>query len=250
MDALGGIRYGAEITAAALGHGLDPKLLAAVAAQETGGPGSDSGSNIVGDGGHGHGLFQIDDRTWAFASSAAAMDPAANADAAAGILRDDLDRYGGNVRAALSAYNSGSPAGSGTATTWTDGRTLGYADSVLRHYAALGGDPAQLLADNRTTAGSVTALATLGATQLAAPSTPAATTGATSLASGSAGYAAALEPPVVSATSTSPFAAPVSWANETSANGPAGGKEAADADSLVASSIDSSDDAFDDHDDT
>ena len=63
MDALGGIRYGAEISAAAAAHGLDPKLLAAVAAQETGGPGSDSGANIVGDAGHGHGLFQIDDRT-------------------------------------------------------------------------------------------------------------------------------------------------------------------------------------------
>jgi hypothetical protein len=34
-----------------------------------------------------------------------------------------------------------------------------------------------------------------------------------------------------------------------SANGPAGGKEAADADSLVANSIDASDDVFDNRDD-
>jgi hypothetical protein len=36
-------------------NGVSPRLLAAVAAQETGGPGSNSGRNIIGDGGHGHG---------------------------------------------------------------------------------------------------------------------------------------------------------------------------------------------------
>jgi hypothetical protein len=165
MDALGGIRFGSAITTAARAHGLDPKLLAAVAAQETGGPGSNSGRNVVGDGGHGHGVFQIDDRTWSFGASAQAMDPAANANAAASILADDLARSGGNVRAALSTYNSGSPAGTGTKTTWADGATLGYADSVLRHYAALGGDPAQIVADNRVAATSVNALAGFTATQ-------------------------------------------------------------------------------------
>jgi hypothetical protein len=250
MDALGGIRFGSAITTAARAHGLDPKLLAAVAAQETGGPGSNSGRNVVGDGGHGHGLFQIDDRTWAFGASAQAMDPAANANAAAGILADDLARSGGDVRAALSTYNSGSPAGAGTKTTWGDGATLGYADSVLRHYAALGGDPAQILADNRTTATSVNALAGFTATQpLANAATgtlanPAAGTLAwtqpASAASGTSSDAAAYyPPPAVTPTSQSPFAAPVSWVNETSANGPAGGKLATDADSIVASEVDS-----------
>jgi hypothetical protein len=252
MDALGGIRFGSAITAAARAHGLDPRLLAAVAAQETGGPGSNSGRNVVGDGGHGHGLFQIDDRTWAFGASAAAMDPAANANEAAGILADDLARSGGDVRAALSTYNSGSPAGTGTKTTWGDGTTLGYADSVLRHYAALGGDPAQVLADNRTTASSVNALAGFTATQPLATATtgPLADAAAGTLAWTQPGSAAsagssgmvAYPPPAVTPTSQSPFAAPVSWANETSANGPAGGKLAADADSLVASEVDSVDD--------
>jgi hypothetical protein len=284
MDALGGIRFGSAITAAARAHGLDPKLLAAVAAQETGGPGSNSGRNVVGDGGHGHGLFQIDDRTWAFGASAAAMDPAANANAAAGILADDLARSGGDVRAALSTYNSGSPTGAGTKTTWADGATLGYADSVLRHYAALGGDPAQVLADNRTTASSVNALAGFTRAQplanatagpftngAAGPLANAATgpsanvtagtlldeaTGALadpaagtlawtqqgSAASAASSGTAAYPPPVVTPTSQTPFAAPVSWANETSASGPAGGKLAADADSLVASEVDSVDD--------
>jgi Transglycosylase SLT domain len=165
-----GVRYGAEITAAAQAHGVDPMLLAAVAAQETGGPGSNSGNNIVGDGGHGHGVFQIDDRTWPFASTAAAMDPAKNADMAASILADDIGRYGGNVRAALSAYNAGSPTAGGTETTWGDGQTLGYADSVLRHYDQLGsGTQAQLVADNRETAGAVNALSAYSA---ATPSSP------------------------------------------------------------------------------
>jgi len=113
-----------------------------VAVSETGGPGADSGRNIVGDAGHGHGVFQIDDRWHAFARSPAAMDPARNADYAAGMLESNLHRYGGDVRAALSAYNSGSPHAPGTLTDWGDGKAVGYADSVFRHYERLGGDPA------------------------------------------------------------------------------------------------------------
>ena len=135
------VAFGAQIAAAATRHHLEPRLLAAVAAQETGGPGSDSGRNVVGDGGHGHGLFQIDDRWHAFARSPAAMDPASNADYAAGILSSNLQRFGGNVRAALSAYNAGSPNATGTRTDWGDGKPVGYAESVLRHYERLGGDP-------------------------------------------------------------------------------------------------------------
>ncbi len=136
------VAFGAQIAAAANRHHLEPRLLAAVAAQETGGPGTDSGRNIVGDGGHGRGVFQIDDRWHAFARSPAAMDPGRNADYAAGMLSSNLQRFGGNVRAALSAYNAGSPTATGTRTDWGDGKPVGYADSVFRHYARLGGDPA------------------------------------------------------------------------------------------------------------
>lgn len=133
-----GVAFSSEITSAAARHGLDPRLLAAVAAQETGGPESNSGANIVGDGGHGRGVFQIDDRWHAFAKTAEAMDPAKNADYAAGMLSNLLKRYGGDAHKALSAYNAGSPNATGTLTQWGDGRKLGYADSVLRHYARLG----------------------------------------------------------------------------------------------------------------
>jgi hypothetical protein len=140
MDTYLTVAYGSEIAAAATRHHLEPRLLAAVAAQETGGPGADSGRNIVGDAGHGHGIFQIDDRWHAFARSPAAMDPARNADYAAGMLESNLNRYG-DLRSALSAYNAGSPGATGTRTDWGDGTPVGYADSVFRHYAQLGGDP-------------------------------------------------------------------------------------------------------------
>jgi hypothetical protein len=134
-----GVAYAPQIVAAASKHDLDPKLLAAVAAQETGGPGSNAGRNIIGDGGHGHGLFQIDDRYHSFARTPAAMDPAQNAGYAAGMLSGLMRRYGGNVREALSAYNAGDPHATGSRTTWADGTTLDYADSVMRHYDQLGG---------------------------------------------------------------------------------------------------------------
>ena len=172
-----GVAYAPQIAAAAQANGLDPKLLAAVAAQETGGPDSNAGANIVGDGGHGRGLFQIDDRWHAFAATPAAMDPAKNAAYAGRMIRGLLDRNGGDVHAALSAYNAGDPKATGTTTRWADGTTLGYADSVLRHEARLGGsaggtppsgacpapDPGQLLneaiAEGPGMIGSVNALA-------------------------------------------------------------------------------------------
>ncbi len=139
MNPLPAIAFAPQITAAAQRNNLDPKLLAAVAAQETGGPGALSGRNIVGDGGHGHGLFQIDDRWHRFASTPAAMDPDQNANYAAGLLSGLLKTYGGDVRMALSAYNAGSPTATGTTTDWGNGKVVGYADSVLMHYAEFGG---------------------------------------------------------------------------------------------------------------
>lgn len=140
-----GVSFAPEIATAAKRHGLDPNLLAAVAAQETGGPDSNAGHNEVGDGGHGHGLFQIDDRWHDFARSPQAMDPGDNAEYAATMLSGLLARYGGNVHEALSAYNAGSPTAVGTKTRWGDGRDLGYADSVLAHEARIGGTPGSAL---------------------------------------------------------------------------------------------------------
>src|SRR5581483_7681288 len=92
-----GVAFAPEIASAAQKYDVDPKLLAAVAAQETGGPDTNGGANIVGDGGHGRGVFQIDDRWHTFAKTSAAMDPSKNAEYAAGMIRGLLDRYHGNV---------------------------------------------------------------------------------------------------------------------------------------------------------
>ncbi len=205
MDTSLNVAFGTQISAAAAQHNLDPRLLAAVAAQETGGPGAVSGRNVVGDGGHGHGLFQIDDRWHTFATTSAAMDPAQNADYAAGLLSSNLQKYHGDVRAALTAYNSGSPTGTGTLTDWGDGRPVGYADSVMRHYAALGGAPAPgtvspvtaltAAADPRDYASAVNGLQSL-ASQLGSPNAAApglsgfASTGLSGSASSAFGSAA------------------------------------------------------------
>jgi hypothetical protein len=169
-----GVAFAPQIARAASKYGLDPRLLAAVAAQETGGPGSNAGRNIVGDEGHGHGLFQIDDRWHGFAKTAAAMDPQANADYAAGMISGLLKRYGGDVHKALSAYNAGDPNARGTTTQWQDGRCLGYADSVLRHYATLCGSSPESLAESITAQApddqfNVNALSSFAASQAPAP---------------------------------------------------------------------------------
>lgn len=175
MTNLGTVAFAPQISLAAARHGLDPTLLAAVAAQETGGPGANSGANIVGDGGHGRGLFQIDDRYHPFAATPAAMDPGQNADYAAGLLAGLLQKYGGNVHAALSAYNAGSPTAVGTTTSW-GGAILGYADSVMAHYAELGGTArdAQIpeLAEATASVNQLQSLASTS-TATAAPPTPA-----------------------------------------------------------------------------
>jgi transglycosylase-like protein with SLT domain len=167
--AAGGVAFAPQISTAARRHGVDPDLLAAVAAQETGGPDTNAGHNVVGDGGHGHGLFQIDDRWHSFAATPDAMDPAKNADYAAGMLSGLLKQYGGNVREALSAYNAGSPTATGTRTRWGDGSDLSYADSVMRHYQRLGGgEPPQAAA----IAESSSTIASVGALQLQAQRLP------------------------------------------------------------------------------
>ena len=234
MNSLSGIRYGQQIMAAAAANGLDPQFLAAVAAQETGGPESDSGSNIVGDGGHGHGLFQLDDRWHAIARTPAAMDPATNAQYAASMLSGLLHRYGGNMHAALSAYNAGSPNATGTVTTWGDGARLGYADSVMRHLDRLQTRD-QLLNDGGANSG--TAMNSLA--QLAAGS-PVATSPSSSSLTGTELSAMPQAPQIPSSTIQSqPFR------SYTSESQDGGGAIAEQTSKNQSNSIDPSDDSSD-----
>jgi hypothetical protein len=108
------------------------------------------------------------------------MDPAQNADYAAGMLSGLLQKYGGNVHAALSAYNAGSPAATGTTTNW-GGTTLGYADSVMAHYSQLTGTARDAaMPELFTTSESVNQLASLASSTSATSATPESTLSAVS----------------------------------------------------------------------
>ena len=97
-------------------HGINPFLLAAIAERESN-YGAALDSDQKGDSGHGHGIMQIDDRTWnTWLIANAWRDPDVNVGKAGEILKDDLDAIGSrypNVSAELlassviGAYNAG-----------------------------------------------------------------------------------------------------------------------------------------------
>jgi soluble lytic murein transglycosylase-like protein len=126
------VNFGDEIAAAAKAYGVDPVFLSAIAAQETGGPESDSGNNRNQKNGSGKGLFQIDTKWHHDISLTDLSDPGKNAMYAARMVRDLIKANGGDEHAAASEYNSGDPDSCGTKTTWPLGR-LCYGDSVMAH---------------------------------------------------------------------------------------------------------------------
>ena len=97
---------------AAKKHDLPPAFIAAVIDRET-----DGGHNEIGDGGHGHGLMQIDDRfheAW-LSKHDNGLDPKSNIDFGASLLRGNLDvaihdlklKGQAALKFAASAYNAG-----------------------------------------------------------------------------------------------------------------------------------------------
>jgi soluble lytic murein transglycosylase-like protein len=96
-----GTPYGAEITAAAKKHGIDPALLAGLVKQESGfdpNAGSSAGAR---------GLTQLMPATAAGLGVTNVLDPIQNLDGGAKYLRQQLDAFGGDVTRALAAYNAG-----------------------------------------------------------------------------------------------------------------------------------------------
>ncbi|MFL5319819.1 MAG: peptidoglycan-binding protein [Myxococcaceae bacterium] len=126
-------KYASEVLAASKKYKIPPQVLFGMMMRES------NGQNIRGDGGHGRGLMQIDDRSHAdwLASHKGGMDPASNIMYAAQVLRESMDAFGGDLRKGLSAYNAGvggvesalhSGRSADSATTGGD-----YASSVLRN---------------------------------------------------------------------------------------------------------------------
>jgi len=96
-----GTPYAAEITAAANKHGVDPALLAGLVKQESNfnpNAGSPAGAQ---------GLTQLMPATAASLGVTNVHDPAQALDGGAKYLRQQLDRFGGDVARALAAYNAG-----------------------------------------------------------------------------------------------------------------------------------------------
>jgi len=144
VDALptAGKPYADQLWRAARAHKIRPVLLAAVIAHESGfgelltprGPGG------TGDGGHGRGLGQIDDRTWgAWLEANDWRDPAVNLDKSAEILAAALATFPGNAAAGIARYNASEPAirralANGTdpaAVTTHDREGRSYVDNVV-----------------------------------------------------------------------------------------------------------------------
>lgn len=106
-------RYATELAVAAAETGLDPLLIAAVLDRESRG-GLDltpPGPSGVGDNGHGHGLMQIDDRSWAqWLATAKWWEPAVNISKGAEILNANFVRFEDafdQTFCAVAAYNCG-----------------------------------------------------------------------------------------------------------------------------------------------
>jgi soluble lytic murein transglycosylase-like protein len=96
-----GTPYGAEISTAAERNGLDPALLAGLIKQE-------SGFNSTARSGAGaQGLTQLMPGTAAGLGVTDPLDPAQSIEGGAKYLKQQLDRFGGDVARGLAAYNAG-----------------------------------------------------------------------------------------------------------------------------------------------
>lgn len=99
--AVSGTPFAAEINAAAAKHGIDPALLAGLVKQESGfNPSATSSAGAKG-------LTQLMPATARSLGVTDATDPLQALDGGAKYLRQQLDRFGGDERLALAAYNAG-----------------------------------------------------------------------------------------------------------------------------------------------
>lgn len=139
--------YASSFAAASAETGLDPMLIAAICDRESGGGQclTPKGPAGLGDNGHGHGLMQIDDRSWAqWLATMDWEDPMVNVSKGAEILNANLIRFEKEfdpIFCAVAAYNCGP----------------GNVRAVLKTFAALPdhADPERIRAaiDRRTTGG-------------------------------------------------------------------------------------------------
>jgi soluble lytic murein transglycosylase-like protein len=129
----GNTPFGAEIDAAAASNGIDPALLKGLVSQESGfDPNARSGAGAVG-------LTQLMPGTAAGLGVTNPLDPAQSLQGGARYLKQQLDRFGGDERLALAAYNAGPGAVAkyGGVPPYTE--TQNYVTSVMGKAAAYRG---------------------------------------------------------------------------------------------------------------
>jgi soluble lytic murein transglycosylase-like protein len=125
--------FGAEIDAAAASNGIDPALLKGLVSQESGfDPNARSGAGALG-------LTQLMPGTAAALGVTNPLDPAQSLQGGAKYLRQQLDRFGGDEKLALAAYNAGPGAVQKYGGVPPYRETQNYVSSVLGKAASYRG---------------------------------------------------------------------------------------------------------------
>ena len=128
--------FGAEIDAAAASNGIDPALLKGLVSQESGfDPNARSGAGALG-------LTQLMPGTAAGLGVTNPLDPAQSLQGGAKYLRQQLDRFGGDEKLALAAYNAGPGAVQKYGGVPPYAETQNYVTSVMSKAAAFRGGTA------------------------------------------------------------------------------------------------------------
>jgi len=129
----GDTSFDAEINAAAAGNGIDPALLKGLVSQESGfNPSARSGAGAVG-------LTQLMPGTAASLGVTNPLDPVQSLQGGAKYLRQQLDRFGGDEKLALAAYNAGPGAVQKFGGIPPYRETQNYVNSVMSKAAAYRG---------------------------------------------------------------------------------------------------------------
>ncbi len=126
--------YTALINASAAKYGVDPNLVAAVMAAESGGDPSATSPTGA------QGLMQLEPATAAALGVSNAYDPAQNIDGGAHYLAEQLATFNGNATLAIAAYNAGPGAVQAAGGIPNNGETPAYVQTVTAAWDKLTGN--------------------------------------------------------------------------------------------------------------